>query len=201
MQVAAGFQALRQLGHQRRLDQAALVVFGLVPGVGEEDMHAIQAARREHVVDHFHRVMRADADVLQPHLADALEQRAHTGGMHLAAQKVGVRQGLRNLRAGLAHAKADFQYQRCLHVGPQGAHIGYRGLVWQQKLRPQLLHGPGLAGGAASGAQHIAFDGAQVGNGGEFGGGGWHAGAVGVARDFRSRCARARRRSTQPMHR
>ena len=59
----------------------------------------------------------------------------------------------------------------------------------------------GLAGGAASGAQHIAFDGAQVGNGGEVGDGGWHADAVGVAQDFRSRCARARRRSTQPVHR
>ena len=61
MQVAAGLEACRQLGHQRRLDQAALVVALLVPGVGKEDVHAIQAAGGQHVVEHLHGVVLQDA--------------------------------------------------------------------------------------------------------------------------------------------
>src|SRR5450830_9234 len=74
MQVAAGAQTGCQFGHQWRLDQAALVVLGLVPGVWKENVHAFEHAMRQHVVDDFDRVMLQDADVAQTALTHLLEQ-------------------------------------------------------------------------------------------------------------------------------
>ena len=49
--------------HQRRLNQTALVVAGFVPGVGEENMHAVQTASGQHVSNYFYRIMRTNADI------------------------------------------------------------------------------------------------------------------------------------------
>ena len=112
MQVTAHFEACRQLGNQRRLNQAALVVLFLVPGVGKEDVHAVQALFGQHVVNHVNRVVGHDADVAQLLFANALEQRTHAGFMHFTAQKVFLRHHARNVRGGLAHAKTDFENDR-----------------------------------------------------------------------------------------
>ena len=45
---------------------------------------------RQHVVQHFHRVVLHDADVGEALFADALEQRADAGLVHLAAQEIGL---------------------------------------------------------------------------------------------------------------
>jgi hypothetical protein len=56
-------------------------------------VHAVQpASLGQHVVDDLDRVVRQDADVRAGLFADALEQRAHAGLVHLAAQEVVVRQ-------------------------------------------------------------------------------------------------------------
>ena len=145
MQIAPHLEPPGQLGHQGRLDQAAFVVFGFVPGVGEEDVHTIQACERQHVVNHLDRIVGADADVGQVVLTNALEQGANAGFMDLAAQEARVGQHRRYVGRGLAHAKADFQ-----HGSPRGGcehrlKVDSQWLVRNQKFWPQFFEGFGLA--------------------------------------------------------
>ena len=140
-------------------------MLGLVPWVWEKDVHAVQAVQRQHVVNDLHGVMRADADVAQVLLANAFEQRAHTGLVHLAAQKARLGQNAGNVRRGLAHTEANFQHHRvrgawCL-IGQWGKHcvqVQQMVLVRQQKLRAQGLDGFILARRHATGAFDKAFD-------------------------------------------
>ena len=92
------------------LDEAALVVALFVPGIGKEDVDAVQAAGGDHAFEHLHRVVLEDADVVQPLLAHELEQRAHAGRMHLAADEQRLWHEAGDVRRGLAHAKADFKH-------------------------------------------------------------------------------------------
>ncbi len=162
VQVAAGFDVARQAVHERALDQAALVVAALVPGVGEEDVHAVQALFAQHVVEHLDRIVAEDADVFDAAFADQLEQGAHAGLVHLAADEVVLRAHLGDVGGGAAHAKADFHDQRGA-AAKGGGHIQRLGLVVQQVLGAVLFVGAGLAGAGAPGAQHIALDDAHVG--------------------------------------
>ena len=169
VQVAAGLQARGQFGNQTGLNQAALVVFFLVPGVGEENVHTVQATWRQHVVYDLHGVVRHDANVVQVLLAYALEQGAHAGLMHFAANKVFLRHQARNMGGGLAHAKADFQNGGAGGCGGPGCRktggvIEQAGLVRLQKLRPQVFKRLGLPGGGAAGAAHKTFNGLGVGH-------------------------------------
>jgi hypothetical protein len=50
--------------------------------------------------------------LVQPLFANALEQGAHAGLMHFAAQEVVSGHHTGDVGRGLAHAKADFQHQR-----------------------------------------------------------------------------------------
>ena len=51
VEVAAGLAGVwHSSATNARLDQAALVVALLVPGIGEEDVHAVEAGRRDHVL-------------------------------------------------------------------------------------------------------------------------------------------------------
>ena len=164
VQVAAGFETGGQLGNQRGLNQAAFVVLFLVPRVGEENMHAVQAghvACGQHVINDFNRVVLQDADVAQALLVNAFEQRAYAGRVDLAAQEVFARHHAGNVRCGLTHAKADFQNGGCCAV-EDDCKIHQRGAVGQQELWPYSSKGPGLAGCGAAGSHHKAADGAVV---------------------------------------
>ena len=91
-------------------------------------------------------------------LADALEQRAHAGLVHFAAEEVGLGQHRRDVRGGLAHAEADFQ-----HGGAGAAAEGLRqverlGLVGHEVQRPQFGEGARLAFGGAAAALHEALE-------------------------------------------
>ena len=109
MQVATSLEVARQAVHKRRLDQAAFVVAALVPGVGEEDVHAVQALFGQQVVQHFDRVVAEDADVLDALFAAQLEQRTDARLVHLAAQEVVARPHLGDVGRGATHAEADFR--------------------------------------------------------------------------------------------
>ena len=109
MQVAARFEARGQLGDQGRLKQAALVVAFFVPGVREKDVHAVQAALRQHMVNHLYRIVLHDADVGEALRVNAHQQRAYAGRMHLTAQKIVAWPHRGNVCRGLPHAKANFQ--------------------------------------------------------------------------------------------
>ena len=178
--VAADFEARRQLGHQRALDQAAFVVAGLVPGVGEKDVYPVQALFGQHVVDHFDRIMGTDADVAQVMFTNAFEQRTDAWVMHLAAQEVGVWQQRGNVGGGLTHAKTNFQHQWLFFYGilacsPRRIRedcfkIKSACLVRQKKARPQFTQGLGLACGGAPGAFDKTADGAPLRGGRDKGG-------------------------------
>mmetsp|Transcript_9927 Transcript_9927/g.18983 ORF Transcript_9927/g.18983 Transcript_9927/m.18983 type:complete len:260 (-) Transcript_9927:403-1182(-) len=157
VQIAAGGQVLHQLGNELRLDQPALVVALLVPGVGEEDVHTGQHARADHVAQHLDRVVLDDADVGDLLLVDELEQRADAGLMHLAADEVVVRQGLGDLGGGAAHAKADLQHQRRLAAEHLGRVEALR-LVGQHELGAEFGQRLDLAGAHAAGAGDKALD-------------------------------------------
>jgi len=113
MDIAARLQAAGQQLHQRRLDQAALVVALFVPGIGEEDVNASQASRRKHVAQHFDGVMLDDTDVGEAALAELLQQRADARGVDLDAEVVVFGMGGSKSRPALRHAEADFKDARC----------------------------------------------------------------------------------------
>ena len=79
VQVGTWAQALDQLGDEIGLNQAAFVVPLFVPGIGKEDVHAVQRAGLQHVRHDFHGVVLNDADVGNLLLANALQKRAHAG--------------------------------------------------------------------------------------------------------------------------
>ena len=91
MQVATGFEPCSQLGNQWGLNQPALVVFFLMPRVREKDVNTVQAVQRQHVVNHLDRVVLHDANVGKALRFNPLEQCAHAGRVHLAAQKISAR--------------------------------------------------------------------------------------------------------------
>ena len=155
MQVAARLQTRCQLGDKFALDQAPLVVSLLVPGVRKENVHAIQALQRQHLVDHLDGVVGDDPDVGEALLADAFEQGADTGVMHFATDKVFLWHQGGNVRGGFTHAKTDFKDQgRCRCVKP----VGQARLVGQHETRPDVGQRLGLSGGGAAGAPDKTLD-------------------------------------------
>ena len=157
MDVAARLEFLHEQRNERCLDQAAFVVARLVPGIGEENMHAIQRLRADHVAQHFHGVVLDDADVADLLLIDQFEQIAHAGRMHLKRKVVvlGVCQGDRC--GAVAHAETDFQHLR--RSAPEGLiEIERLCFVGNAEARQQRLHGTLLRGRNAALAQHVAAD-------------------------------------------
>jgi hypothetical protein len=59
------------------------VVALLRPRVGEEDVHAVERARGNHVAEDFRRIVLDDADVLDRPFLHELEEAADPGRMHL----------------------------------------------------------------------------------------------------------------------
>ena len=161
MQVATGLQAGGQLGNQWRLNQPALVVFGLVPRVWKKDVRAVQAGQWQHVVDDFDRIMLQDADVAELLLINALEQCANARRMNLAAKKVFLKHHGGNVCGCLAHAKADFEHSGCRALkGSIKVHV--RGVISQQKFRPDIGEGFGLAQSGSASTANKAADGSVV---------------------------------------
>ena len=155
MQIATGLQAGREAGDQRRLNQPALVVFFLVPGVGEKNVNAVQAGQRQHVVDDLDRVVLQDADVAQIKLGNALEQRADAGRVDLAAEEVFIWHQRRDVRCSFAHAEADFKNGRGLASECGWQRQGRSGVA-QQDRGANVFKSFGLRDGGAPGAAHEA---------------------------------------------
>ena len=109
MDVAAAFEFGQQLGNKRGLDQAAFVVAFFVPGVGEEDVDAVEAAVGEHVFDDFDGVVAHDADVADSLLFDEFQQVANTRSVHVDGEEVFFGQAAGDFGSGGAHAEADFE--------------------------------------------------------------------------------------------
>lgn len=121
-------------------------------------MHAVEGAGLQHVVEHVDRVVRADADVRQLLLADALEQRAHAGLMHLAAEEIGLGQHGCDVRRGLAHAEADLQHRGAGAAAEGLGQVDRLGLVGHEVQRAQFGKGACLAVGGAATALDEALE-------------------------------------------
>ncbi|MNT38692.1 hypothetical protein D3C72_1748980 [compost metagenome] len=115
------------------------------------------------MVDDLHGVVLQDADVGQLLFANALEQCAHTRLMHLAAQEVVIGAHAGDVGRGLAHAKANFENQRCRAAKGRSGVERRRG-IRQDKAGAEVFKGLGLARGGAAGTAHKAFDGLGVGH-------------------------------------
>jgi hypothetical protein len=109
----------------------------LVPGVGEEDVHAGQRAGRDHVTQHLDRVVADEPQVVEVLFLDAHQQGADARRMHLAGDEVALRQRRGDRRRALAHAEADLEDRRRL-AAEQRRHVERLGAVGEQQARPEL---------------------------------------------------------------
>ena len=132
-----------------------------VPRVGEEDVHAVEAFRREHVLEHFDRVVLDDADVRQILLADQLQQRADARLVHLDAEEVVAGAVRGDFRGRCAHAEADLEDARCA-AAERGVPVGQFRRVRHHEARAEPVHRAALAGRHAAGARYEAADAAVV---------------------------------------
>ena len=155
--VAAGGKLARHERHQRRLDDAPLVVPFLGPRIGEEDVQPGKRRVGDHLFQHVDRVMPDHAQVGEAFLGDSPEQAAYAGQMDLDGDVVVLAMGLGDGYAGLAHAGADFQ--------DQGGSAPEYGARFQQlirkgnaELRKQGVPGALLGVGHAPLAQDEALD-------------------------------------------
>lgn len=161
MQVRARFQARCQLRDERRLNQTAFVVPRLVPRIGEEDVHAVEAFGREHVFEHFDRVVLDDADVRQILFADQLQQRADARFVHFDAEEIVARAIRGDFGRRRAHPEADFENARRA-AAEDRIPVGRFGCVRDDEARAELVERATLAGGHAAGARDEAADTAAV---------------------------------------
>ena len=155
VQHAAGLQLALHQGYPGGLDDAALVVLFLVPGVGEIELHPGQAVIRDAQLENLHRVIAVAAQVAQSALLDFHQQGAHARAMHFNTDKVLVRIGLGHIRQGVSHAIADFQHPG--HIAAKyGLRVQHAVRPLQAKLWPEIVQGVALSGGKAAFAQHKA---------------------------------------------
>ena len=133
-------------------DEAALVMAGLAPGIGEVDVHAVEGVLGDHVAHDFNGVVADDAHIGEGHLVEALGKRADAGHEDLAAEEVDLGVGLRDGGGRLAHAAADFENER--GVAAEGL-VGVEKLggVLDLVLRERLVKGA-LLGGRDVAAAH-----------------------------------------------
>ena len=125
MDVAARTNAGGEESDEGLGDEAALVMAGLAPGIGEVDVHAVEGVLGDHVAHDFNGVVADDAHIGEGHLVETLGKRADAGHEDLAAEEVDLGVGLRDGGGRLAHAAADFENERG---------VAAEGLVGVEKL-------------------------------------------------------------------
>ena len=109
------------------------------------------------LLEHLHRIVVHDAQVVEPLFADAPQQRADARRMNLDAEEVAARLRGGDLRCGVAHAEADLEQRRGLAAEDLGKHQRLRP-ERQHEARAEFVQRPLLARADAPGAQHIAAD-------------------------------------------
>ena len=155
MQHAAGLQLAVHQGHPGGLDDTALVVLFLVPGIGEIELYPGQAVIRNAQLENLHRVVTITAQVTQPALLDFHQQRPYARAMHFDTDKILVRVGLCHVRQGVTHAVADFQHSRGVAT-EDGLRVQHPIGPFQAKSRPEVVQCIALSGGQSALAQHKA---------------------------------------------
>jgi len=157
VQIAVRREAAREQLHERRLDQAPLVVARLVPWVRKKDMHAGQRARSDHPLDDIDRVVLDQSHVRESALVDLAQERADAGRVDFDADEIGLRQGLRDGRGGIAHAEADLEHERGAPA-EEGRDVDAVGGKRNEQAGPELGERARLPGPHPAGPHHEAAD-------------------------------------------
>jgi len=161
MQIRARLQARHEQRDELRLDQPALVMARLVPRVREEDMHTVEAVRRDHLFEHFDRVVLDDADVRERLLAHQLQQGTDAGLVDFDAEEIVAGTLRRDFRGGRAHAEADLKYAR-RRAAEHAAPVGLLRREGHDEARAELVERAALTGRDAPRARDEAADAAAM---------------------------------------
>jgi hypothetical protein len=157
VQVAAGREPQRELAQELGLEQPALVVPLLGPGIGKEHVDAGERARRDHRRDDLDRVVTDHAQIGERVLADLLQQAAHARRVHLDAQEVDVGHRAGDARGRLAHATADLEHPR-RGAAEHAAEVDRLRRVGHAEARQQRLQRALLRRRHPALPQHVAAD-------------------------------------------
>jgi hypothetical protein len=157
MQVPARSESRDGQVDERRLDQPALLVASLGPGVGEVGADACERPRREHVAEQVDGVARGHPYVREALGADPLEQPAEPRCVHVDGQQVGPRVGGGHRRGRLAGTEADLDDDRPI-VAEQLGEVERPAVDVDPVDGPEPLDRAGLARGDATPAGVEAAD-------------------------------------------
>ena len=130
-------------------------------------MNSVWMRGRDHAVQHFHRVVLHDAQVLEALFVDQLEQGTDPGRVDLDTEEIHLRSMAGDFRRGATHAEADLQHHRC-GAAPDSLRIHRLVGPGQHITRAQFLQRTHLPRAHAAGPDHEAADRAVV-DGGWFG--------------------------------
>ncbi|MCY1442020.1 hypothetical protein D9M71_583620 [compost metagenome] len=132
-----------------------------MPGIGEEQQDAVQAAIGDAVAQHFQGIAAVHANVGQALGHGTIEQGADAGTVHFDTDEVLLRRGRGHLQGGVAHAETDLEGTRCT-AAEQGVEVLRTVGQLQAEFRPALVEAALLAFGHAPGTHHETLDGAVV---------------------------------------
>src|SRR4029077_12540661 len=145
----------------RTLDEAALVMALLRPGVRKEDENFLQPPRWDLVREHLHRIVADDADVGEMLRLERAQQASDACAMHLYAEEVPFGMGERERAQVRAVAKADLERAWGIAAVDRDR-LEPRGREFDAVFRPQLCKRALLRFGDTPRAGHKRADGARM---------------------------------------
>ncbi|MCE7878113.1 MAG: glycosyltransferase [Betaproteobacteria bacterium PRO3] len=157
VQIAARREPQRERMDERGLQQTALVVALLRPGIGKVDVDARERGLRNHRVDHLHGIVLDHAQVRERALLDAVEDRAHARAVHLDADEVEARLRRGDRGGRLAHAAADLEHDG-RPAAERSGEVDRRLRERQAEARCEVLERSRLRRRQAALAQHETAD-------------------------------------------
>lgn len=100
-----------EMGH-RWLNESALVMPRLGPGIWKKEVDAVQGGLSQPAAQHINGIVLDDSDVREAIALNSMQERTHTSGIDLQAEKIPLRIPGRNGGGGLSHAKPNLQDHR-----------------------------------------------------------------------------------------
>jgi len=111
VEIAAGGELTCDQFRKTGINQSTLVVTGLVPRIGKENMHAREARVRDHLFKDFDGIVLNDPHIAQSLLRHLLQKRTHSGGVNLDTEEIHVGPECRYGDRRLAHTKTNLEHR------------------------------------------------------------------------------------------
>ena len=138
MEDAAQLQfTFHQFG-KRRLNDTALIMTRFVPRVREKQLHHAQGVIRNHGMQHFHRIVAHDAQVLHALFFGGRQTGADARRMHFNAEEILLRLLFRHRHQRRPHTKTNLQRDRRF-TAKQGGEIERRFVEFNAHHRPNSV--------------------------------------------------------------